>query len=81
MASATVTSKGQVTIPKRVRDALRLSPGDRIEFLIEKSGKVSVRPGKGDIADLKGILSRTGNKAVSLSEMERAVARGARGRS
>lgn len=75
MASATVTSKGQITIPKDVRHALRLGPGDRVEFIIEKSGKVSVLPGKGDIADLKGLLRRRGRRPVSVFEMERAIAR------
>jgi AbrB family looped-hinge helix DNA binding protein len=78
MASATVTSKGQITIPKRVRQALRLSPGDRIEFSIEKGGKVTVRAGKGDVADLKGLLHRRGRKIVSLAEMDRAIAKGHR---
>ena len=78
MASATVTSKGQITIPKKVRQALRLGPGDHVEFLIEKGGKVSVRSGKGDVAELKGLLHRRGRKVVSLVEMERAIARGHR---
>jgi antitoxin PrlF len=78
MASATVTSKGQITIPKKVRQALRLGPGDHVEFLIEKGGKVSVRSGKGDVAELKGLLHSRGRKVVSLVEMERAIARGHR---
>ena len=81
MASATVTSKGQITIPKKVRETLNLGPGDRVEFLIEKDGKVSVRPGKGDIVDLKGILRRRGRTPVSLSQMEHAIARGRSGHS
>jgi AbrB family looped-hinge helix DNA binding protein len=44
MPSTTVTSKGQVTIPKRIREFLRVKPGDRIDFDIEASGKVVVRP-------------------------------------
>jgi antitoxin PrlF len=78
MPSATVTSKGQITIPKRVRQALRLGAGDRVEFVIEKGGKVVVRPGKGDVADLKGLLHRRGRRVVSLAEMDRAIAKGHR---
>jgi antitoxin PrlF len=78
MASATVTSKGQITLPKKIRQALRLGSGDHVEFLIEKSGKVLVRSGKGDVAELKGLLHRRGRKVVSLVEMERAIARGHR---
>jgi AbrB family looped-hinge helix DNA binding protein len=81
MASATVTSKGQITIPKNIRQALRLGPGDRVEFIIEKGGKVSVLPGKADIADLKGLLRRRGRRPVSVMDMERAIARAHSGRS
>jgi len=81
MPSATVTSKGQITIPKRVRQALRLGVGDRVEFVIEKNGEVIVRPGKGDVADLRGLLQRRSRKAISLAEMERAIAKGHRLRS
>lgn len=76
MAAARVTSKGQITIPKKVRERLHLGPGDRVEFLIERGGKVSVRPAKRTIADLKGILRRPGQRAISVSEMDRAIARG-----
>jgi AbrB family looped-hinge helix DNA binding protein len=78
MATATVTSKGQITIPKKVRQALHLAPGDRVEFLIDGSGKVLVRPGKADVADLKGLLHKRGRRAVSITEMERAIERGHR---
>jgi len=48
----TITSKGQVTIPKAVRDALGLKPGDKIEFWVE-DGRVKIRkanPASGDFA-------------------------------
>ena len=77
MAAATITTKGQVTIPKKIRDALRLGPGDRIEFLIE-GGKVSVRSVKSDISELKGSLHKPGRKSVSLVAMEGAIAKGHR---
>ncbi len=78
MASSTVTSKGQITIPKKIRQALGLAPGDRIEFVVEDSGKVSVRSGKADIVELKGLLHKAGRRVVSLADMERAIARGHR---
>lgn len=37
-----MTSKGQVTIPKKVRDALRLAPGDGVEFAVNREGQVVV---------------------------------------
>ena len=44
MAIATITSKGQITLPKEVREHLQLAEGDRVEFVIEGQGKVQVRP-------------------------------------
>jgi antitoxin PrlF len=38
--ATTITSKGQVTIPKRVRDALRLAPGDSVDFAVNPAGQV-----------------------------------------
>lgn len=81
MPSARVTSKGQITIPKKVRESLRLGVGDRVEFVIDKGRQVLVLAGKADIADLKGILHRAGRKPVSVTEMDRAIARGLRHRS
>jgi antitoxin PrlF len=46
---STLTSKYQATIPKDIRDALGLSAGDRIEFLVDRSGSVSLR--KAPVAD------------------------------
>jgi len=43
MASATVTSKGQATIPKEVRDAAKLRSGDRIHFTVLEDGTILVR--------------------------------------
>lgn len=71
MASATVTSKGQITIPKKVRERLHLGPGDRVEFLIEKGGEVFMRPGKGDIADLTLRLHRRRQQRASAFNMPR----------
>ena len=41
--STTVTSKGQVTIPKRVRDLLGLSPGSSVDFEVSGQGQVTLR--------------------------------------
>ena len=50
---AKITAKGQLTIPKEIRDALRVGPGDRILFLIEGS-KTLLYPVKGTLLDLRG---------------------------
>jgi antitoxin PrlF len=75
MPSAMVTSKGQITIPKRIRDFLQVKPGDRIDFDIDSSGKVVVRSGGTDVQQLKGMLHRPGRPPVSLEAMEAAIAR------
>jgi AbrB family looped-hinge helix DNA binding protein len=75
MASTTVTSKGQVTLPKRIREFLRVKSGDRIDFDIDASGQVVVRPGGRDVTALKGLLHRAGGQPVSLEAMEAAIAR------
>ncbi|AWP23305.1 AbrB family transcriptional regulator [Acidiferrobacter sp. SPIII_3] len=73
MSSATLTSKGQITIPKGIRDALRLGPGDRLDFFIQDDGRVLVQPATLKVTDLKGILYRKGARPVSVEEMRAAV--------
>jgi len=80
MPTATVTSKGQVTLPKKVREALRIGPGDRIDFVLDGEGGARVRPGRFDVGDLKGILHRPGRRPVSLAKMQEAIERGGRRR-
>ena len=75
MPTATVTSKGQVTLPKKVREALKVKPGDQIDFVLGAEGEVRVRAGRFDARDLKGLLHRPGRKPVSLEAMEEAIAR------
>ena len=53
MPSTTLTSKGQVTIPKAVRDELGLSEGDRIAFRILEDGTVIVEPENIELSDFK----------------------------
>jgi antitoxin PrlF len=72
MASSTITSKGQTTIPKAIRDRLGLKPGDRIEFLIEEGDRVVMIPATLSLADLAGCLPAP-QKPVSLAEMDRAI--------
>ena len=75
MPSATVTSKGQVTIPKSIRRALRVAEGDRLDFVVEQEGRVVVRVGAADVSDLKGLLHRPGRRAVSVEAMNAAIVR------
>ena len=75
MPSATITSKGQVTIPKAIRQALKVRAGDRLDFVIESTGRVVLRPGVTDVADLKGILHQPGRRPVSIEDMNAAIER------
>ena len=81
MAVATLTSKGQTTIPKEIRDLLGLAPGDKLDFVVESDGRVVLRPATLDVRELRGMLRKKGRRAVSLEQMDRAIAEGAmRGR-
>ncbi|MBD2308698.1 type II toxin-antitoxin system PrlF family antitoxin [Chroococcidiopsis sp. FACHB-1243] len=79
MTSATVTSKGQVTIPKEIRDYLKLDVGSKVDFVIDADGQVKVIPLNIPAKALSGILHREGMKAATIEEMERAIAEGASG--
>ena len=71
---ATLSSKGQATIPKAVRDRLHLQPGDRFKFFFHPDG-VIILP-KIPTIKLKGMIPKRA-KAVSLEDMDRAVEAGA----
>lgn len=77
MPIATVTSKGQITIPLPVRASLGLEAGTRVEFVPRPDGGYDFVPLTGSITDLAGALARPGS-AVSLEQMEEAITAGAR---
>ena len=71
-----LTIKGQATIPKAIREHLRLEPGDRIKFFKHPDGTVVILP-KLPTARLKGIASGRRRRPASIAEMDEAVATGA----
>lgn len=73
MRTSTITRKGQVTIPKRIREVLRVKPGDQIDFVVEDDGRVAVRAATLHVSELKGLLYRPGRRPVTLSELEQAI--------
>ena len=79
MTTATITSKGQITIPKEVRDALGVAAGDRVEFVAEEKGVYKVVAATRDVSHLKGLVARPA-KPVSVAAMNRAVARAGSGK-
>ena len=72
MPTATITSKGQITIPVDIRMELDLQSGDRVDFILEESGRVSFMPVTRSVTSLKGMISAPG-KAVSVEDMKLAV--------
>lgn len=74
MPVATITSKGQITLPKEVREHLHIGEGDRLEFLIDEGGEVRVRPVAGAIEALFGLLRRPGAPALSVEDIDTAIA-------
>ncbi|MGH6934500.1 MAG: AbrB/MazE/SpoVT family DNA-binding domain-containing protein [Dongiaceae bacterium] len=79
MSMATLTSKGQTTIPKEIRDRLGLRPGDRIEFIPMSDGSVRLMARNLPIGALKGMLPRP-KRAVSVKAMNEAIAEAAAAR-
>jgi AbrB family looped-hinge helix DNA binding protein len=79
MPTATLTSKGQITVPKEIREHLGVAAGDRVSFQIGSTGEVVVEPETVDVRTLRGMLKHRG-RPVSLEAMDRAVRRGATGR-
>lgn len=73
MTTATITSKGQITIPKPVRQRLGVNPGDRVEFIEMESGVFQLVAASHDITALKGVVPKP-KKAVSIEEMNEAIA-------
>ena len=70
---ATITSKGQVTVPKPIRDRLHLKTGDRIDFILEEDGGLRITPVNASVTQLKGMVPKPVSP-VSLEEMDEAIA-------
>ena len=73
MPQSQLSTKGQLVVPKEVRDFLRLRPGDRIDFVVRDSGEVVIRPAVVDIHELRGLLHRPEQAPISVEDMKRAV--------
>jgi AbrB family looped-hinge helix DNA binding protein len=67
-----LTTKGQITVPKPIREHLNLAKGDRIEFLIGPNGKVTLMPATADVRKLKGLVPKP-KKPVTLAGMKRSI--------
>ena len=68
---ATLTSKGQTTIPKEIRDSLGLQPGDRMTFTLMRDGTVVMRVKTKSVTELAGVLHKKGRKPVPVEQLSR----------
>ena len=73
MSTATLTSKGQITIPASVREALDLDTGDRVEFVEIGPQRYELIPATRSVTELKGMFGKA-RKRVSIDEMNAAIA-------
>ena len=74
MTTATLTSKGQITIPAQVRHALKVKAGDRVEFLEVAPGRYEFFAATREVTELNGMFGQP-EKAVSIEAMNTAIAR------
>lgn len=72
--TATVSSKGQVTIPKHIREQLKLQPGSKLRMVTLHNGRIALVPRTGTAADIIGFLHDPDRKPMSIAEMEEAIA-------
>lgn len=77
MPVSTVTSKGQITIPREVRQSLGLRAGSRVNFVRTDEGSYELVPATGTVGAVKGIVRAPAGTAVTLAEMDDAIAAGA----
>lgn len=73
MTTATLTSKGQITIPSAVRTALGVGTGDRVEFVEVAPGRFEVIAGTKSVTALKGMFGKP-RKTVTIEQMKAAIA-------
>lgn len=80
MTTATVTTKGQITIPANVRQALQVEAGDRVEFVEVTPGRFEFVAVTRSVRELKGMFGKS-TRSVSIDDMNKAIAaRGAAAR-
>jgi len=76
MLHSTVTSKGQTTIPGKIRKALRIKPGDKLEYMVEGDhATIRVHPGT---RSLRGVLASKKGKGMSFAQIRQAAVEAAR---
>ncbi len=79
MVTATITSKGQITIPKAVRDSLHLHSGDKVAFILRDGGETLFKPVTKSVDQVFGAMREPGRPARTVTEMNEAIAHRLRG--
>ena len=79
MTTATLTSKGQITIPKAVRDILHIHSGDRIAFIMHGQTEAIMKPVTRTVDQVFGRLHKAGQVRKTVVEMNQAIAQRMRG--
>lgn len=74
MATATLTSKGQITLPKSVRERLGVGAGDKVEFIETAPGHFRLVAATRDVRHLRGMIPKLA-QPVSIEDMNRAIAK------
>ncbi len=75
MSTATLTGKGQTTIPKDIRDGLSLKAGDKLDFHMLSNASVTLRVRRGSLDDFIGVLDEPGRKVMTGDDMKAAIAK------
>ena len=76
MPSSTLTSKGQITLPKEIRESLSIGPGDRVAFRLREDGVVEMVPETVDVMDLCGVF-KPKVRGVTVEAMNEAIRKAA----
>ncbi|MCK9502483.1 MAG: AbrB/MazE/SpoVT family DNA-binding domain-containing protein [Lascolabacillus sp.] len=75
MALAKITTKGQFTIPKEIRESLRLKTGDKIEIILKSDREAIIRPVSKKVDEVFCRLHKPGTRKVSTEEMDAIIKR------
>ncbi len=73
MSEARLSTKGQITVPRDIRERLKLKLGDKVRFRIADNGQIVVEAARYHIGELYGLLRRQGQKSVSVEAMDEAI--------
>ena len=74
MPKATLTSKGQITLPKEVRSRLGVAAGDHVEFAISDDGSITIRSVKKSALRLHGVIDQSADRPVPVEDLDQAIA-------